>query len=504
MIDTIIMRVHDLKKHDALVKYINLNFKGSTKNTAYLTDEENEAIKNSPAINGKNYIDYFWNPEKGTSLIRYRTQDKLNNSGHYYFHVFENVDLDYLEFNFSIPKYIYGTNIFMFCDHFKNKNFNFARNSSLDFNLKSSYDRLILFIRDFFSREFVFENIVDFNDVEINRIDLCFNQVFLDKYYALEYLEYQKKLRKKNLTVKSDNFREYETSIMYKTKRYSVKIYHKGAEYIKHDRKENLRINQEKKREYFDIEGLQSFSDKILRYEVTIRDTMLSYLFNHKLFRKNCSVHKARYEIYKKVEAAKLKNDRIASRTGTYKLDFFKTKYIENHPFIKIDRDDLIIHKKMSNLLNRNRKFLVKSNPAIDAFNSKTFSAAFDSRAFFSKSLFIECARFFKTFIMEFQIKEKPSECVVRDRITKYNFEHHEKLPEKEMLKLYVLLQNFSFDDIMKKGLYSRATFYRYKSRFNKIGINQNSLIVTEHIEAPVDLAQYHHQMIYGKNLINK
>ena len=86
------MRVHDLKKHDTLVQYINHNFKGTSKNTAYLTDEESEGIKNSPAIDGKNYIDYFWNSKTGTHLVRYRSQEKLNNSGHYYFHVFENVD----------------------------------------------------------------------------------------------------------------------------------------------------------------------------------------------------------------------------------------------------------------------------------------------------------------------------------------------------------------------------------------------------------------------------
>ena len=392
----------------------------------------------------------------------------------------------------------------MFCEHWWNKNFNYSNHSSLDYNLKCTFERLIFFIHSFFKREFVFDNMVDFSDVEINRIDISFNQVFFDKNYALEYLKYQKKLRKKNLNINSNNFREYETSLMYSTKRYSLKIYHKGTEYAKHDRKEHQKINKEKGKEYFHIEELQAFSDRILRYEITCRDTMLSYLFNHKLFRKNCSVHKARYEIYKKIESTKLKNDRIAKRTGTYKIDSFKNKYIENHPYIKIDKNDLFIHNRMSILLNRNRQFLLKSNPAIDEFNSKTKSATFDPRALFSKTLFIECAKFFKSFIMEFQIKAKPSECVVRDRIAKYNFEHHDKIPLNEMLKFYAILQNFSFEEIMKKGFYSKATFYRYKNRFNKIGITQNNIVLTDHISIPVDLSMYHHQIIYGKNLIDK
>ena len=56
----------------------------------------------------------------------------------------------------------------------------------------------------------------------------------------------------------------------------------------------------------------------------------------------------------------------------------------------------------------------------------------------------------------------------------------------------------------MKKGFYSKATFYRYKNRFNKIGITQNNIVLTDHISIPVDLSMYHHQIIYGKNLIDK
>ncbi len=54
---------------------------------------------------------------------------------------------------------------------------------------------------------------------------------------------------------------------MYTTHRYSLKIYHKGSEYTKHDRKEHKRINILKGKEYFKINELQSISDKILRYE---------------------------------------------------------------------------------------------------------------------------------------------------------------------------------------------------------------------------------------------
>ncbi len=504
MVDTIVLRVHDLREHAELAKFINQYFNGTSKNTIYLSPEESDNIRSSETMDAKTFIDYFWNSKTGgTHIVRYKSQEKINNSGHYYFHVFENIDMDYLEINLSIPKYLFGTNILMLCEHIWDKNFQFSVNSSLDYNLKRTYDLLSSFLHKFFEREFIFDGIVNYSKVEINRIDISFNQVFHDKEYALEYLNYQKRLRKKNLRSDSNSYRAYETSLMYISKRYSVKIYHKGTEYAKHDRKEHERINKLKGREYFDIEGLQQFADKMLRYEITFRDTMLSYLYNHKVFRKDCTIHKGRYEIYKKVESQIHKNDIISDKINSFKLESPKNKYIENHPYIVIDKNDMVIHKKISRFLNRNRQFLMKVGPEVTDFNSKTSSLPFDPRAFFSRELFKECARFFKSFLKDFHIKEKPSECVVSDRIDEYNSKNYSKLPKNEMLKFYALLQNFSFEDIMKRKLYSKATFYRYKQRFEQIGITQNNVVVCGYVDAPMDLGLYHHQIIYGKKLIN-
>lgn len=105
---------------------------------------------------------------------------------------------------------------------------------------------------------------------------------------------------------------------------------------------------------------------------------------------------------------------------------------------------------------------------------------------------------------MSFQVRKKPPEGVVKERIEKYNSENYQKLPLNEMLKFYGLLKNSSFEDIMKSGLYSRASFYRYKSRFEKIGITQNDIMPIDYINPVVDLTRYHHQITYGKKLINK
>lgn len=503
MIDTIVLRVHDLRRHSDLVSFVNTNFNGTTKNTAYLTEEEAGVIRNSPAIDGKTYIDYFWNSNSGTHLVRFKSQEKMNCSGHYYFHVIENIDKDYLEFNFSIPKYYFGTNVLMYVPHFWNKDFNYYYHSTLHQNLKEAYGRLISFIQFFFKKEFIYENMVDFSLVEVNRIDLCFNQVFDDKRSALEYLEYQKKLRKKNIRENSNSYRGYETSFMYASKRYSVKVYHKGTEYAKHDRKENERINKEKNFDYFNIDALQAFADRMLRYEVTFRDTMLSYLFNHGVFRKKCPIHKKRYEIFKKVESVKLKNDRTAVKTASkFMFESARKDFIENTPYIQIDKGDEDIHKKMSKLLNRKRQFLLKTNDRIEEYNTNTIRAYFEPRAHFSKQLFNECSKFFLSFIKEFQIKEKPSEAVVSNLIDNYNESNYHRLPKNEMMKFYIMLQNFTFEEILKKGIYSRATFYRHKSRFAKIGVTQNNIMLVDKVNAPLDLMSYHTELIYGNQLI--
>lgn len=495
------MRVHDLKKHHALVKFVNINFKGTSKNTILIDKEAHDNMAKSPFMDEKNIIDYFRNDKNGIHLVRYKSQERLNTSGHYYFHAFENRDRNFMEFNFAVPKYVWGTNILMLVQHFWDRDFQYHRSQSLDWNLNRSFELLTNFINQFFKFEFI-DCPIDYTCVEINRIDLCYNQVFDSKRHALEYLEYQKQIRRKNSRIDGNSFREYETSLMYVTKRYSLKVYHKGTEYSKADRKEHLRINKERKREVFNIEDLQTFADKMLRYEVTFRDTMLSYLYNHKIFRKNCPIHAANYKLYKKVEAANLKNDRISLKYGTFKNEDQKHKFITKHPYITITKESKVIYKRMSRLLNRNREFILKTTDHIQEFNNKTInSSSFEPRALFSKTLFKECAIFFKSFIQEFQVTEKPSECAVSDRIDEYNSKHYDKLPKSEMLKFYALLQKYSYEEIRKKSLYSKATFFRYKNRFEKIGVTKNNVMVADFIHASVDLSDYHTKIIYNKSL---
>ena len=503
MVDTIIIRVHDLRKHRDLINFVNINFKGSSKHTAIVPIEDAEELRKSPLMDDKLMVDYFRNTKTGTHLVRYKSQDRLNTSGHYYFHAFENRDKDYLEFNFSVPKYKWGTNILVFARHMWDKEFVFYHHSSLEYNLNESYDLIISFIKSFFLKEFSDQCMIDYSCVEINRIDLAYNQVFHCRENALEYLEYQKKIRKKHSRSDIRNFREYETSLMYVTKRYSLKIYHKGSEYAKTDKREHQKINKVKGYEHFKIDELQSLADRILRYEVTIRSSMLSYLYNNSLFRKKCPVHKARYEVYTKVESIEAKNMRITERISLINDQTKKDVYRKSHPYLTIDPTERRIHKSVKKLLSKERQFMIQIDEEVDRFNAESGKYPhFEPRAKFSKGLFKECSKLFLEFIKEFQITEKPSLSCVSDRLDDYNNSHYKKLPKKDMMKFYELLQNNSFEEIKKKNLYSRATYYRYLNRFEEIGVTKNNLIILDHISVPADLKQYHTTIFNKSNFL--
>lgn len=491
MTDTVVIRVHDLRKHEQLVKYVNMNFQGTSKHTAILPKNAADEYL-MPAVDQVTAIDYFKSNRIGTHLIKYRRQKKVNNSGNYYFQALENRERDFMEFSFAIPKYIFGTNIFQFVTHPWDPSFVFSQNRSLKFNMSKGHDQLIRFISKFFSVEFI--NVpIDFQEVEINRIDMCYNQFFPSKESALEYLEYQKQIRKKHIRVNGNSSRDWDTSLMYITKRYSMKIYHKGSEFRKNDKNELLKINREKGSDYFNVDQLESMADRILRYEITFRQKMLSDLFNTILFRKNCPSHRQYMKVYKKVDLEKQRNDRIATRIGQFKCEKSKSKYVEANPYYMPTNDEKKIHKHVSKLISKTRTFVLKSNSNISTFNSTTSNYGyFEPKAKFSNKLYGELSKLFIRFIKEYQVKQKPFISAVSSLIDDYNKHHYDKLPKNEMMKFYAILQNSSFEEIKRLNLYSKATYYRYKKRFELIGITENNVMPFLFANASTDFSEYH------------
>lgn len=166
-------------------------------------------------------------------------------------------------FEFSVPKYIYGNNL----SEFPNQRGN-------------EYHDLLIFLIDFFNLEFKLP--INLTDIEILRIDICYNYHFKteeNKNLYKNHLEY----------IFKSHFKEHSTisysqhnTVMYKTQDYSFKIYDKGEEFLKHDFSKIMKV---KGREY--ATKLLIESRKIMRCEITYRKRKISYDFFSQLNRTN-------------------------------------------------------------------------------------------------------------------------------------------------------------------------------------------------------------------------
>ncbi len=145
---------------------------------------------------------------------------------------------------------------------------------------------------------------------------------------------------------------------------------------------------------------------------------------------------------------------------------------------------------------------MLKENAFSQAYNSETMILEDGTRdihcetALFSKLLIAVCLKKLNVFIDEFQLKELPEEEIISIKIDRYNNSNRHKLPKAEMIKFYgLLLRSGSFKEAARISRYSKATLHRYKNRFKKIGISENSIKAEENFEfpkAPLDFKEYH------------
>lgn len=506
MIDTIILRVHNVMKYETLIKRLELDSMkngGFTTETAKVDADEVKRLRGMGYKKPKEIIEILRMNKSGDFLVKTQVGKQMNASNHYAFTYFINWTKDHIEFNFSVPKYKYGSNVLMFVEHYVDRDYNYPQCSTLEHNIRRAPDFIMQFIRYFLRKEFPLDKI-DFSDVEVNRIDVCFNQMFRTRDEALKYLEYQKRLKKKYAKEEEGVMREYATSLMYTTKRYSAKIYHKGSEYRNNDYKEHLKINKEKGRDYFRTEKFQMFADRMLRYELTMRNTQMNYLHKHNIFRKECPFFQADYKCYLRVMNVKQKNDRIAKKIGSLP-DAEKDEYAKNHPYEKISGDDKKVFKYISNILESRTFFMLEVDEETKMYNKKSVPYVC-KKAKFGTLIIKLCLEKLLSFMEEFKITELKDEQHVKAAIERVNNIGRNTLPTAEMMKFYDLLQRYgSFKEAAKYAGISRATFYRYKSRFKRIGVSETSLKPVDNYAIPEhnhNLKEYHSTMLSQDTLL--
>jgi hypothetical protein len=164
-----------------------------------------------------------------------------------HFRVFE----ERVEIEFSIPKFLYGTNVLQLLQHVKRK--------------AEPYEMLVLSLKKVFS-EIFFNVPIHWGAVELLRWDVCFNQVFPSREISLKALKYIK-LKHQS---KGDRL-NYEYGLVQLTKSNYLKIYHKGEEFHKHD---IYKYNGLYLRE------LSAISNRVLRYEKKYTRKNISYAYN--------------------------------------------------------------------------------------------------------------------------------------------------------------------------------------------------------------------------------
>lgn len=275
MIDTIRIKIVDLLYHKQLKEFLERRLMGEGQSKQFI------------ATDTKDFHETFLKSKiYGQSILYHDTNNEIpikyfNKLKSYYYDISYEIDhtQDCLRIEFSIPKYLYGTNIYMLTPHRMDAIYSLDNRISNRFN--RSLKDLKNFLRYFFNKEFG-QLKPDFGLVILERIDFCYNQVFNTTEDALEYMNQQKQVYKKYQRESSDSQVNYVNSIHYRNKMYSFKIYHKGSEYKLHDYKE-LKNKISKNQNAANLE----FANRTLRYEITFRNSYLSYSFNRDKYLKD-------------------------------------------------------------------------------------------------------------------------------------------------------------------------------------------------------------------------
>lgn len=416
MIDTVHFKVHNLKKHAKITAQLSTSDKKGETHA-----QIDQSILES--FDGDKIRAILYHDRDGILPLRRRSSLFIPSS-HYSISYDIDFQRDFIAFNVSVPKYTYSTNVLQYIPYY-------------DQSAKPCYQMLRAFFEGFFKNYFV--STPDFSDVEICRVDLCYNQFFLNKQEALKYLDAQKELCVKYARSSSNKYRNYDTSLFYSTKRYSFKIYHKGTEFNKNDKKELANNNPKG----FVIPELAHQADRILRYEMTFHRSGLDYVFKQDI----------------------VKNDDLAKN-----YNFIFTRMFNQNTRVATKHHEDFLSKTGSFFLN---SIWENTNSKIMDYTENLNKLPFDLMLF-------ECLfnRFWQK-VKDYQLSVPLSVFDIKTKIDQANstvdlkntMRKKPKQKNSSGLLISSLLSQFVDIDTLKAYLPS-STFYDLKADLKKLGIN--------------------------------
>lgn len=347
---------------------------------------------------GKN--EFYFYPVRGdfqTASSEYRTK----------FSVSENSDA--ITFELSIPKLIYNNNIAQFVPNIDSKRFKSNPFGMREWygQMKTLHDRLKEFLLTFFNEMCIMFDIsftlagFDMTNIEIKRLDFCYNQFFPCHASVLDFLNAQRKFFRSRIRKNTIVVQDHDTSFYY---RHSIdgfffKIYSKGEEFEKVDMPKLIKENQAffdnsstvlmpifkdifkkhfestyknnkgkvedlifnyyktylgttENQAYikelethlkFKVSFLHQEAMKILRYEMNFGRTYISTIYKSKIFRKTDKNWVEMEKAYKKVKQYNL----YLSQGSINKAKLFHLKFLLSKiDFTMHDLYDKSLHKK--------------------------------------------------------------------------------------------------------------------------------------------------------------
>lgn len=268
MLDTIVIRIHNVEKYKFIHEQTKLDAgKKSQMVVGYMAVDSDGVVEEGARTFRRGAL--FTSAGK---FLPITTRFDINAPSHNYKCRVSVRHSDgvgsFLELELSVPKFYYGTNVFQYLP-------------LLPHGIQDNFNHLIRAVRGVIKGFFI--QMPSFEDIQIFRIDLCYNQFFSNKADALNYQCAQREHMRAYCMARGQKMfphdvGAYDWSVV--TDRYSFKCYHKGTEFQKHD----LKVLEKNRKCPYHLGHLSGIADRILRYEITFRDSMLSYLLLYHTF----------------------------------------------------------------------------------------------------------------------------------------------------------------------------------------------------------------------------
>ena len=481
---------YESKYIERVKKFQNNNLIENPDDTYFLSKKEvRQGIvqRRGILIDNHDRGEMFFFPVSGniqTASSDYRTKFKISENS------------DSIEFELSIPKYFYNHNIAQFVPNIDSKRYKDNPFSIREFYGQTDllHQRLIEFIYTFFSD---LANLLDMPDlafdihnIEIKRLDFCYNQIFPSYEMVLDFLTQQRKFYKSRLRKDTIIQDDRETSFYY---RHSVdgfyfKIYAKYDEFKNVDLPKILKQNKDyfyqnctsknhdlihKARDVFkthfektfknnsgiiddlifkyystyldtkehqqfvnDFETLLPFkisflieqSKKVLRYEMSFTRKYMSTLYKREIFRKKCPNWKELHKSYNHIK----RYDLLLYQGRPQAAKDFKNKFL----ITDLDRRnyevlDTSLHKKHEFYLVTDKKIQKHESFFVDAVNLlsvRNYKIKEIKEATLSPQLFKVLISKFKDEIDFFQVKQFKDTKTVLEQIDEYNLTVSKKI----------------------------------------------------------------------------